>query len=184
VPILSFNKAYAEELEQMKDKEVVKYVREKKKEYESLQENLSLRSETILRVSTAIVHRQAAFFFDEAHPLVPLQLTDLAEELNLHESTISRAINDTYVQTDSGLYELKYFLSRKAKSGNEDAISTTSVQQMIQKLIEEEDKHKPLSDQKIVDLLVQEKIDISRRTVAKYRTELNIPATSKRKRFD
>ena len=72
-------------------------------------------------------------------------------------------------------------MTRKAKSGNEDAISTTSVQQMIQKLIEEEDKHKPLSDQKIVDLLVQEKIDISRRTVAKYRTELNIPATSKRK---
>jgi RNA polymerase sigma-54 factor len=130
------------------------------------------------------VHRQAAFFFDEAHPLVPLQLKDLAEELNLHESTISRAINDTYIQTDSGIYELKYFLSRKAKTENEDGLSTTSVQKMIKKLIEEEDKHKPLSDQKIVDLLVKEKIDISRRTVAKYRTELNIPSTSKRKRFD
>ncbi|MGA9519494.1 MAG: RNA polymerase factor sigma-54, partial [Trichococcus sp.] len=118
------------------------------------------------------------------HPLVPLQLKDIAEELGLHESTISRAINDTYIQTDSGIYELKHFFSRKAKTENEDALSTTSVQQMIQKLIDEEDKRKPISDQKIVDLLVKEQIDISRRTVAKYRTELNIPPTSKRKRFE
>ncbi|PTQ85414.1 RNA polymerase RpoN-/SigL-like sigma 54 subunit [Trichococcus patagoniensis] len=184
VPILSFNKEYAAELEQMKDKEVAKYVRDKKKEYESLQESLSLRSETILRVSTAVVHRQAAFFFDEAHPLLPLQLKDIAEELGLHESTISRAINDTYIQTDSGLYGLKHFFSRKAKTENDDALSTTSVQKRIQKLIEEEDKRKPLSDQKLVELLNGEQIDISRRTVAKYRTELNIPSTSKRKRFD
>lgn len=184
VPILSFNKEYAGELGQLQDKEVEQYIKDKKKEYEVLQESLALRSETILRVSTAVVHRQAAFFFDEAHPLVPLQLKDIADELGLHESTISRAINDTYIQTDSGIYELKHFFSRKAKTENEDALSTTSVQQMIQKLIDEEDKRKPLSDQKIVDLLVKEQIDISRRTVAKYRTELNIPATSKRKRFD
>lgn len=184
VPILSFNKAYAEELEQHKDKEVAKYIKDKKKEYESLQESLAIRSETILRVSTAVVHRQAAFFFDEAHPLVPLQLKDIADELGLHESTISRAINDTYIQTDSGIYELKHFFSRKAKTDQPDALSTSSVQQRIQKLIEEEDKRKPLSDQKIVDILTGEQIDISRRTVAKYRTELNIPSTSKRKRFD
>ncbi|CZQ95354.1 RNA polymerase factor sigma-54 [Trichococcus collinsii] len=184
VPILSFNKEYAGELEQLQDKEVEQYIKDKKKEYEVLQESLALRSETILRVSTAVVHRQTAFFFDEAHPLVPLQLKDIADELGLHESTISRAINDTYIQTASGIYELKHFFSRKAKTENEDALSTTSVQQMIQKLIDEEDKRKPLSDQKIVDLLVKEQIDISRRTVAKYRTELNIPATSKRKRFD
>lgn len=184
VPILFFNKEYAGELGQLQDKEVEQYIKDKKKEYEVLQESLALRSETILRVSTAVVHRQAAFFFDEAHPLVPLQLKDIADELGLHESTISRAINDTYIQTDSGIYELKHFFSRKAKTENEDALSTTSVQQMIQKLIDEEDKRKPLSDQKIVDLLVKEQIDISRRTVAKYRTELNIPATSKRKRFD
>jgi RNA polymerase sigma-54 factor len=184
VPILSFNKEYAGELEQLQDKEVEQYIKDKKKEYEVLQESLALRSETILRVSTAVVHRQTAFFFDEAHPLVPLQLKDIADELGLHESTISRAINDTYIQTASGIYELKHFFSRKAKTENEDALSTTSVQQMIQKLIDEEDKNKPLSDQKIVDLLVKEQIDISRRTVAKYRTELNIPSTSKRKRFD
>lgn len=184
VPILSFNKEYATELEKLKDKEVAKYIKDKKREYESLQESLALRSETILRVSTAVVHRQAAFFFDEAHPLVPLQLKDIAEELNLHESTISRAINDTYIQTDSGLYELKHFFSRKAKTENDDALSTTSVQKRIQQLIDEEDKRKPLSDQKLVELLNGEQIDISRRTVAKYRTELNIPSTSKRKRFD
>jgi RNA polymerase sigma-54 factor len=180
-PLLSFKKDYAEQLASYEDTEVNRYIKEKQNEYNTLQEQLKQRGETILRVGTAIVSKQKQFFFDKAHPLAPLQLKELAEELNLHESTISRAVNDTYIQTDTGTYELKTFFSRKH---HQEDYSTDSIQQALIQLIEKEDKQKPHSDQVLVNLLKEKGFDISRRTIAKYRTQLNIPSSTKRKRFD
>lgn len=181
LPLLSFKEKYAKQLEKYEDTEVKKYVNEKKKEYEALQESLRMRNQTILRVGTAIIEKQKHFFFDKTKPLAPLQLDELAKELNLHESTISRAVNDTYIQTDTGTYELKSFFSRKHSQTGE---STDSIQHALKKLINEENKKKPLSDQKLVDTLKEQGYDISRRTIAKYRSQLNIPSSTKRKRFD
>lgn len=183
-PILQFDQGYASELKETGNKEVLNYVKDKQKEYKSLQENLQQRQETILRVGTAIIQKQKAFFFGKSHALVSLQLKELAEELDLHESTISRTINGKYIQTDFGTYEFKYFLSRNHQIDDDTSFSTHSVQQHLLKLIENENKQKPLSDQKIVELLKKESFDLSRRTVTKYRKQLNIPASSKRKRYD
>lgn len=183
-PVLSFDQDYVSGLNDHSDKEVHSYIKDKKQEYQNLQESLKQRNETILRVGTAIVDRQKAFFFDKTSPLQSLQLSELAEELNLHESTISRTINGKYIQTDFGTYEFKFFLSRKLQNEGADSLSTHSVQQKLQNLIANENKEKPLSDQKLVDLLAEDNVTISRRAVTKYRKQLNIPASSKRKRFD
>lgn len=179
-PLLSFKDEYASQLKKYEDKEVNQYIKEKKKEYEVLQESLRLRNETILRVGVAIVQHQKKFFFDKDANLDSLQLVDLAEELSLHESTISRAVQDTYIQTENGTFELRNFFSRRSSSTGH---STDSILHALQKLIDNEDKKKPLSDQKIVDLLMKNGFELSRRTAAKYRTQLNIPSSSKRKRF-
>ncbi|WP_208560410.1 RNA polymerase factor sigma-54 [Marinilactibacillus kalidii] len=183
-PLLSFDQAYVTELSQTKDEEVTAYVKEKKQEYDALQTSLQQRNQTILRVGTAIVNKQKDFFFDQTRPLKPLQLKELAENLDLHESTISRTVNGKFIQTATGTYEFKFFLSRSLSNENEETLSTHSVQQKLKKLVDQENKAKPLSDQKIVDLLAQDNIHISRRAVTKYRKQLNIPASSKRKRFD
>lgn len=179
-PLLSFKEEYASQLKEHGDNEVNQYIKEKKKEYDALQESLKLRSETILRVGMAIVQHQKKFFFGKTSNLDSLQLADLAEELSLHESTISRAVQDTYIQTENGTFELKNFFSRRSSSTGH---STDSILHALQELIDNEDKKKPLSDQKIVDLLTKDGFELSRRTAAKYRTQLNIPSSSKRKRF-
>lgn len=115
--------------------------------------------------------------------MVPLTLKEVAEDIGMHESTISRATNGKYVQTPRGLFELKYFFSSGLPSSTGE-ISSTSIKSMIKQIIEEEDPRKPLSDQKIADILKEKGASISRRTVAKYRDELNIPSSSMRKRYD
>lgn len=179
--LLHYKEKYVKQLESYEDTEVNRYLEKKKQEYDVLQKNLELRGETILRVGAAIVEKQKDFFLNTRASLAPLQRKELAEELGLHESTISRAVQDTYIQTDNGVYELTTFFSRKQAATGE---STDSVQQALQQLVEEEDKKKPLSDQKLVDHLTTKGFDISRRTVAKYRTQLHIPSSSKRKRYE
>lgn len=179
--LLHYKEKYVKQLESYEDTEVNRYLEKKKQEYDVLQKNLELRGETILRVGAAIVEKQKDFFLNTRASLAPLQRNELAEELGLHESTISRAVQDTYIQTDNGVYELTTFFSRKQAATGE---STDSVQQALQQLVEEEDKKKPLSDQKLVDHLTTKGFDISRRTVAKYRTQLHIPSSSKRKRYE
>lgn len=179
--LLHYKEKYVKQLESYEDTEVNRYLEKKKQEYDVLQKNLELRGETILRVGAAIVEKQKDFFLNTRASLAPLQRKELAEELGLHESTISRAVQDTYIQTDNGVYELTTFFSRKQAATGE---STDSVQQALQQLVEEEDKKKPLSDQKLVDHLTAKGFDISRRTVAKYRTQLHIPSSSKRKRYE
>ncbi|HOR86971.1 MAG TPA: RNA polymerase sigma-54 factor, partial [Bacillota bacterium] len=115
--------------------------------------------------------------------LKTMTLKKIAEMVNVHESTVSRAVNGKYVQTPRGIFEIKYFFKSGVDCQDGDAISSESIKKMIKSYVSEEDTSKPVSDQNIADLLVQEGYKISRRTVAKYRDELGIPSSSKRKRY-
>jgi RNA polymerase sigma-54 factor len=184
-PKLSFQQAYFERMQAVEDKEVQAYIQEKKSEFEWLEKTILQRGDTILRVGREIVKRQRAFFFNEERPLVPMNLKEIAETLDVHESTVSRAVNGKYLETEFGVFELKSFFSHGlSNESTGEETSTSSIKKQLQKLVDNEDKAKPLSDQKIVDLLKEQEIEISRRTVTKYREALGIPASSKRKRYD
>ncbi|WP_368646020.1 RNA polymerase factor sigma-54 [Alkalibacterium putridalgicola] len=177
-PLVSFNRSYFKELSSSDDPQLKSYIKEKKKEYDILQTSLEKRKETILRVGTAIVMHQHTYFKDADAPLVPLQLTDLAEELHLNQSTISRAVRETYIETPYGSKELKTFLSRRS---SQSELSKDHILQALQNLIQSEDKAKPLSDQAISDALKAENMTLSRRGVTKYRKQLDIPSSKQRK---
>ena len=113
----------------------------------------------------------------------PLVLSQIAEETELHESTISRVTTQKYIHTPQGLYELKYFFSSQVKSNDNDATSSTSIKAFIKKIITNEKKSQPLSDSQIAKMLSNQGIDVARRTVAKYREHLAIPPSSQRKEF-
>ena len=181
LPQLTFNQEYFEEMNQSADPAVQAFINQKKREYDQLDSQINQREKTILLVGQAIIAHQQEFFTDPTHPLKPLLLRNIAHQLQLHESTISRAVNGKYLKTDFGTYELKSFFTTAARYAADQELSTDSVQRMIQDLVANEDPHHPLSDQKIVDLLTAKKIKISRRTVAKYRSQLGIPSSSKRK---
>lgn len=180
-PEINFKNQYFESLTSITDKEVQNFLQEKQKEFKALKDEVNQRAITILKVGQAIVDHQTDFFIKSDHPLKPLLLRDIAHQLQLHESTISRAVNGKYLKTDFGIFELKTFFSTAAKYAKDKEISSHNVRQMIQELIENEDKKHPLSDQKIVTILQRKNIEISRRTVAKYRSQLNIASSSKRK---
>ena len=167
------------------DPEVTKYLADKKREYEWLVNGLRQRGDTILKVGQYILKYQAAFFSDKTKPIKPLLLREVAAALDVHESTISRTVNDKYIETESGVYELKSFFGQVANKNkkNAEALSSKAIMLTMQELIDAEDKMKPLSDQKIVLQLMKQNIDISRRTVAKYRENLNVPSSSARKRY-
>ncbi|WP_129730039.1 RNA polymerase factor sigma-54 [Ectobacillus funiculus] len=161
--------------------EVASYISEKHQQLQWLVRSLEQRKRTLLQVMDVIVDRQREFFLNGPLFLKPLQLKEVAEELGFHESTISRAARGKYVQTPYGLMEMKYFFSNAVSAG-EEGTSSKRVKGLIQTLIDKENKKKPLSDQKICDLLTQQyDILVSRRTVAKYREQLHIPASSLRK---
>src|SRR5690606_28705636 len=142
------------------------------------------RRKAILRVSEAIVEKQREFFEKGVAHLKPMILRDVAEAVGMHESTISRVTTNKYMHTPNGLFELKYFFNSSIRRVADDDIASESVKQAIKKLIEAEDKAKPLSDQAIVKELEKTAgIKIARRTVAKYREMLGILASSKRKKL-
>jgi len=146
--------------------------------------NIQQRFDTILRVSKAIVERQKNFFTHGAIAMKPLVLREIADELGLHESTISRVTTNKYVHTPQGLFELKYFFNSSIRRVADEDIASESVKQAIKKIIDEEDKQNPFSDQAIVEILAKnDGIQIARRTVAKYREMLGILASSKRKKL-
>ncbi|GEK91382.1 RNA polymerase factor sigma-54 [Alkalibacterium kapii] len=177
-PLVSFNHSYFDELSDSSDPDLKSYIKEKKKEYDTLQTSLLKRKETIKQVGTAIVMHQHAYFKNPDAPLVSLQLTDLAQELNYNQSTISRAVRETYIETPYGIKELKSFLSRRS---NQSDMSKDYIEKVLLRLIAEEDSSKPLSDQSLSEALKAENISLSRRGVAKYRKELNIPSSVQRK---
>ena len=131
----------------------------------------------------AILDYQMDFFEKGPMFLKTMTLKKIAEMVNVHESTVSRAINGKYVQTPRGIFEIKYFFKSGVDNQDGEAISSESIKKMIKSYVSGEDASKPLSDQHIADLLVKEGYMISRRTVAKYRDELGILSSSKRKRY-
>lgn len=145
--------------------------------------SIEQRRNTIYRVCTAIVEYQYDFFEKGLLYLKPLNLKDIADEIEVHESTVSRAVNGKYMQCPNGLFEIKYFFQSGVKGASGEGVSSESVKLVMKDMIDKEDTKKPLSDQFLADELVKAGINISRRTVAKYRDELNIPPSSKRKRF-
>lgn len=149
----------------------------------NLLKNIETRKSTILKIAEVIVKEQNEFFSNGAKYIKPMRLKDIAIELGYHESTISRGINSKYMLTPFGLFEFKYFFSNAIQSEEEDGTSSTKIKNMIKEFINEENKLKPLSDDKICKLLKDEGITVARRTVAKYREEMNILSSSKRKQF-
>ena len=161
-PTLNFQENYFKRMQETDDKEVQEYIKDKKNEFEWLERAVNQRGDTILRVGQEIVRRQEAFFLEADRPLKPMTLKEIADALSIHESTVSRL---------------------SSEEDGED-VSTTMVKKQLQKLIDQEVKSKPLSDQKLVERLKDSGMEISRRTVAKYREALGIPSSSKRKRYE
>ncbi|MBD8899866.1 RNA polymerase factor sigma-54 [Rhodanobacter sp. DHG33] len=147
-----------------------------------LLKSLESRAETLLKVAGAIVQRQSAFLDYGPEAMHPLVLREVAEEVGMHESTISRVTTRKYVHTPRGTFELKYFFSSGVATEDGGSASATAIQAMLQKLIDGEDPRKPLSDQALAEELKSKGIQVARRTVAKYREGLRIPSSSERQR--
>lgn len=144
--------------------------------------SIEQRRDTVKKVINAVALSQSSFFFEGVGDLRPLTLKTIAEMIDVHESTVSRAIRGKYIQTPKGTFALKFFFKRGYSQGEEDR-SSDAIKRLISELIEKEDKKKPLSDQKISELLQQKNLDVARRTVAKYREALMIKPSSKRKEY-
>jgi RNA polymerase sigma-54 factor len=160
-----------------------KYIREKVQSATWLIKSIQQRQKTIYRVAESIVRQQKDFFDGGMNYLKPLVLRNIADDVEMHESTISRVVTNKYMQTPRGIYELKYFFSSGIQKTGGDTIASKSVKEDIRRIISEENTRKPLSDSDIVDLLNKEKITIARRTVAKYREMMGILPSSRRKKF-
>ncbi|MBC1492664.1 RNA polymerase factor sigma-54 [Listeria booriae] len=188
LPRMQFQEAYFQMMQATQEKDVAAFLKDKAGEFDWLKKGLEQRESTIGRVGEAIVRHQKDFFLHEGKHLQPLTLKEIAEEIDVHESTVSRAVNGKYMETAHGVYELKYFFSSSlTKKATEESdagdVSSQSIKNLIQQFVSNENKLKPLSDQKIVEMLDEQDIQVSRRAIAKYRGELNIPSSSKRKRF-
>ncbi len=185
LPRLRVSTDYKEQLDSGKLKEETKtFVREKLRGASWLLKSIYQRQRTIFRVSESILNRQKDFFDLGPEHLKPMVLKDVAEELGLHESTISRVTTSKFVHTPHGIFELKYFFNSAIKrSDGGDDMASMSVKSKIKDIVSREDLKRPLSDQEIVEYLKAEKIEIARRTVAKYREALGILPSSKRKKY-
>ncbi|WKJ91004.1 RNA polymerase factor sigma-54 [Methylomonas montana] len=144
--------------------------------------SLHSRNDTLLRVAKSIVEKQGDFFEHGAIAMKPMVLRDIAEELELHESTISRVTTQKYMHTPHGVIEFKYFFSSHVSTDGGGECSATAIRALIKELVGSENPAKPLSDSKISDLLNEKGINVARRTIAKYREAMSIPSTSQRKR--
>lgn len=160
-----------------------KYIRQKVQSATWLIKSIQQRQKTIYKVSESIVRQQREFFDKGMDYLKPLVLRNIADDVEMHESTVSRVVTNKYMQTPRGIYELKYFFSSGISKIGGDAIASKSVKQDIRRIISQEDPRKPLSDSEIVEILDKEKITIARRTVAKYREMMGILPSSRRKKF-
>jgi RNA polymerase sigma-54 factor len=162
-------------------KETRDYVREKLRSAVWLIKSIHQRQRTIVRVMESILRFQRGFFDRGPEALRPLNLRDVADDIGMHESTVSRVTTNKYVQTPHGVFELKFFFNSSIRTSDGDTIASESVKEKIGKLIRAEDARHPYSDQKLVELLRAENIDIARRTVTKYREALGILSSTRRR---
>ena len=166
-----------------REKDERSYLREKLESAKWLIRNIEQRQQTILKIGKAIIDFQWEFLDKGVDKIKPLTLQEIADVVGVHEATVSRTTRGKYMQTPQGLFELKYFFSTGLKSKDGEDQSAKSVQLTIKRIIDEEDKRKPLSDQKIADILKADGLTIARRTISKYRDVLNIPSTTMRKQY-
>lgn len=182
-PRLRINNYYKGLLKSTEKNEETRVYLEKKLDGAAfLIKSIEQRRDTIKKVIEAVAECQRNFFFEGVEDLRPLTLKTIAELIEVHESTVSRAIRGKYVQTPKGTFALKFFFKRGYTQGDEDR-SSDAIKRFIQEMIGQEDKKKPLSDQKISELLKEKNLDVARRTVAKYREALLIQPSSKRKEY-
>ena len=172
---LQVNSEYKQMLENKnKDKKALKFIREKLSSAEWFIDAINQRKKTILSVMNIIVQKQERMFNDDEHHLEPMVLKDIADELNLDISTISRVTNGKYVQLPWGILELKDFFSESIKMVSGEEVSNTVVKDQIKNIISKEDKSRPFDDQAITELLINQGYIIARRTVSKYRNSMGI----------
>lgn len=182
-PKLRINSMYAQMANRARNQSDSTYLKNNLQEARWLIKSLQSRNETLLKVATCIVERQRGFleYGDEA--MQPLVMSIIAQEVEMHESTISRVTTKKYMHTPRGIYELKYFFSSHVATEDGGECSSTAIRAMLKKLVTAEDASKPLSDSKLANLLSDKGIKVARRTVAKYREALAIPPSNERKRL-
>ncbi len=157
------------------------YVKDKFRSALWLIKSVDQRQKTIHKVATSIINFQREFLDLGIEHLRPLVLRDVANDIGMHESTVSRVVNNKYMHTPQGVFEMKFFFHSGISSSYGDSVSSVTIKQRIRKIIENEDPRKPLSDSKIVSILQKEGLMLARRTIAKYREELKIPTSNQRK---
>lgn len=181
---IKINNFYKEVLKNAQyDKSAKDFIKEKLNSATGLIKNIEGRKNTVLKIAEEIVKSQEDFFRKGIKYIKPMKMKDIANTLNFHESTISRGVNGKYMLTPFGLFEFKYFFSSSLETNYDGVISSTSIKKIIQETIKGENKKKPLSDDQISKLLKDKGLSVARRTVAKYREELGILSSSKRKKF-
>lgn len=187
VPSLHISKSYLQLVKRggPAKKDVKNYIREKLNGATWLIRSIEQRRTTMLRVMNAIVERQKEFFEKGPPNIGPLKLQDIAEMIGMHISTVSRVTSNKYVQTPHGIYELKYFFTESMGQDNEGGdVSSEKIRNRLRELVENENTKKPLSDQKLTDILNREGFDVARRTVAKYREQVRILPMRLRQKYD
>jgi RNA polymerase sigma-54 factor len=157
------------------------YVKDKFRSALWLIKSVEQRQKTIHKVATSIINFQRDFLDHGIEYLRPLVLRDVANDIGMHESTVSRVVTNKYMHTPQGVFEMKYFFHSGIASSYGESVSSVTIKQRIRKIIEQEDPRKPLSDSKIVSILQREGLELARRTIAKYREELKIPTSNQRK---
>jgi RNA polymerase sigma-54 factor len=182
---VKMNAEYKKVLNDKKNQELSMYLQEKYREFQWILKGLNNRKHTLDQVMQGIFEYQFLFFEKGSAFLKPLTMKELADRVEVHESTVSRAIKNKYVQTPFGMFEMKSFFTNSILSHDNQEYSSSYVKTLIKQLVDQEDKKKPLSDQKISKKLEEEhEVVVSRRTVAKYREELQIFSSSQRKRYE
>ncbi|WP_341255267.1 RNA polymerase factor sigma-54 [uncultured Pseudoalteromonas sp.] len=181
MPKIRVNSQYAAMSRTVKSSGDSQFIRSHLQEAKWFIKSLESRNETLLKVTNCIVKQQQAFFEHGPEAMKPMVLNDVAEIVEMHESTISRVTTQKYMHTPRGIFELKYFFSSHVSTENGGECSSTAIRALIKKLIAAENLAKPLSDSKIADILAEQGIKVARRTIAKYRESLAIPPSNQRK---
>ncbi len=183
MPKVRINQTYANLIKRADSSSDNQYLRDNLQEARWFLKSLMSRNDTLLKVATQIVEHQRAFLDYGEEAMKPLVLHDIAETVEMHESTISRVTTNKYMHTPRGIFELKYFFSSHVSTASGGEVSSTAIRALIKKLTAEENPKKPLSDSKIAAILKDQNIKVARRTVAKYRESMAIPPSNERKRL-
>jgi RNA polymerase sigma-54 factor len=182
MPTLRLNQGYRKMLQQKQtEKEVKEYVKERYKSAIQLLRNIEQRKNTIVRTCEVIVRRQTEFLEEGVEALKPMMIKEVAEEIGVHPSTVSRAVANKYVHTSQGVFELRFFFSEGVNGPEGGDLPLVLLKRKVKKLIEEEDERKPLTDDQLAAELQRQGIQVTRRTVAKYREDMQIPSTHQRR---